>query len=301
VPDRRADSRSGRGGQGKERAAGGGDVPRSARTAGGLVRLLPDVDRPGAFLLTVDGAAQSYVDLNDPGHLEFEYVRRLAHLADAAFPPGSPLRALHLGGGALTLPRYLAHTRPGSGQLAVEVDEELTALVREALPWDRRWRLRVRAADARAALEGARAGGYDLVVSDVFAGARTPAHLTSVEFVRAGAAALDGAGVYAANVADGGRLAFARGQAASVRAVFPHACLIAEPAVLRGRRFGNLVLAGCRAPLPVAALARAAAGDAFPARVVAGPDLDAWLGGAAPVTDAQAVDSPAPPPGAFEV
>jgi spermidine synthase len=300
VPERRGGSRGG-----ARRAAGapgpGPDVPRGAQTAGGLARLLPDLDRPGAFLLTVDGTAQSYVDPADPGHLEFEYVRRLAHLADTAFPPGAALRALHLGGGALTLPRYLAHTRPGSSQLVVEIDGQLTDLVRAALPWDRRWRIRVRAADARAALAGMRPGGFDLVVGDVFAGARTPAHLTSVEFVRLAAAALEGAGVYAVNVADGGPLAFARGQAAAVRAVFPHVCLIAEPAVLRARRFGNLVLAGCRAPLPLAQLARRAAGDPFAARLLGGADLEAWLGGARPVHDADAVDSPAPPPGAFEV
>jgi spermidine synthase len=44
------------------------------------------------------------------------------------------VHALHLGGGALTLPRYLAHTRPGSRQLVAEVDDALTDLVREHLP-----------------------------------------------------------------------------------------------------------------------------------------------------------------------
>jgi hypothetical protein len=283
------------------RKSGGVDLPRSVQTAGGLVRLLPDIDRSGAFLLTVDDTAQSYVDLTDPGHLEFEYVRRLAHLADCAFAQGTALRALHLGGGALTFPRYVAHTRAGSSQLVVEVDAQLIEFVRAALPWDRRWRIRVRAADARAALESVRPAGFDLVVSDVFAGARTPAHLTSVEFVRLAAAALAEAGVYAVNVADGGRLAFARGQAAAVRAVFPHVCLIAEPSVLKGRRFGNLVLAASRMPLPEAVLTRLAAGDPFAARVIGGADLAAWLGGASAVHDADAVDSPAPPPGAFEV
>lgn len=299
MPDKKSAPRGGaRPARGR---APGGDVPRSAVTAGGLVKLLPDVDRPGAFLLTVDGAAQSYVDPGDPGHLEFEYVRRLAYLADAHFPAGAPMRALHLGGGALTLPRYLAHTRPGSTQTAVEIDGQLTDLVREALPWDRAWRLRVRTGDAREALEGMRAGGFDLVVCDAFAGARTPAHLTTVQFAQAAAAALRESGLYAVNVADGGRLAFARGQAATVLAAFGHVCLIAEAPVLRGRRFGNLVLAASNGPLPVARLVRVAAGDAFPARVVAGEELAAWLGGAAPVHDGQAVDSPAPPPGAFEV
>ncbi|MYW28536.1 spermidine synthase-like protein, partial [Streptomyces sp. SID2119] len=80
----------------------------------GTARLLPDVDRDRAWLLTVDEAPQSYVDLDDPTYLEFEYVRRLAHVLDCAAPEDAPLDVLHLGGGALTLPRYVAATRPGS-------------------------------------------------------------------------------------------------------------------------------------------------------------------------------------------
>ena len=271
------------------------------RTALGLARLLPDIDRPGAMLLTLDETPQSYVDPDDPTRLEFEYVRRLAHLADAVFPAGARLDALHLGGGALSLPRYLAHTRPGSTQLAIEIDEELTAFVRQHLPWDRRWRLKVRAADAREALASRRPASSDLIVSDVFAGARTPAHLTTVQYVALAAAALRPDGLYAANVADGAPLAFARAQAATVRAIFPHALMIAEPSVLRGRRFGNLVVAGSRAALPVTELARRVVSDPFPARVTSGAELDAWIAGASPVTDETAAPSPEPPPGAFEV
>ncbi|MBS2966678.1 fused MFS/spermidine synthase [Actinocrinis puniceicyclus] len=275
--------------------------PATASTASGVARLLPDVDCPGALLLTLDGVPQSYVDPDDPARLEFEYVQRLAHVVDAVFPAAARIDAVHLGGGALTLPRYLAHSRPGSGQLVVEIDAQLIEFVRARLPWDRRWRLRVRAGDAREALASRREGSADLVVADAFAGARTPAHLTSVQFVALAAGVLRPGGAYAANLADGAPLAFARGQAATVRAVFPHVALIAEPAVLRGRRFGNLVLAGAREPLPVAELARRAAADPFPARVTAGRELEEWIAGAAPVTDADAVPSPAPPPGAFEL
>jgi spermidine synthase len=278
-------------------------TPASATTRTGHVRLLPDTDHPDAHLLTVDATPQSYVDLDDPTHLEFEYIRRLAHLADLAHtePPPAPLDALHLGGGALTLPRYLAHTRPGSRQLAIEIDPDLTAFVRTHLPLDKRARLRVRAADAREALAGMKPETWDLLISDVFAGARTPAHLTSIEYVQFGARALREHGVYAANLADGAPLRFARAQAATVLAVYPHAALIAEPAVLRGRRYGNLVLAGSRHPLPVPELTRATAADPFPARVLADEELTAWAAGAAPVTDATAADSPEPPPGTFTV
>ena len=291
-----------RGGPGRGESGGAADgLPQSLATPGGQVRLLPDIDRPGGYLLTVDGTPQSFVDLNDPEYLEFEYVRRLGHVIDLAFPEGAALDAVHLGGGALTLPRYVAHTRLGSQQLAVELDPLLIEFVRQCLPWDRRWRLRVRPADAREALETLREAGWDLVISDVFTGARTPRQVTSIEYVQAAARALRRGGVYAANVADGAPLAFARAQAATVAAVFAQVAVIAEPSVLRGRRFGNLVLVASDVPLPLAALSRRAAGDPFPARLLAGSELTDWCAGAVPVTDEVSADSPAPPPGAFDV
>jgi len=264
----------------------------------GRAELLRDADRREAWMLLIDGVPQSHVDLADPGYLDFEYVRRLGHLIDEAGPAGQPLRVLHLGAGALTLARYVALTRPGSPQLAVEVDGALVDLIRLRLP-PRNPRLRVRVGDARAELEQLRPGSFDMVIADVFAGGRTPAHLTSAEFWTAARRAVRGTGVVAANVADGPPLPHARAQVATVQAVFPHACLIADPAVLRGRRFGNLVLAGSLASLPVAALTRRAAGDPMPGRLVHGRDLARFSGGAKPVTDATATGSPAPPPDAF--
>src|SRR5436309_4208111 len=82
----------------------------------GYAELVGDPDRPQGWTLLLDGTAQSHVDLDDPTHLEFEYVRRLAHVADLAAAPTAPLRVLHLGGGAWTLARYVAATRPASPQ-----------------------------------------------------------------------------------------------------------------------------------------------------------------------------------------
>jgi spermidine synthase len=267
----------------------------------GQAELVPDPDRPGSWTLLLDGAPQSHVDLADPTHLEFEYVRRLAAAIDLVAPPGTPLRVLHLGGGALTLPRYVTATRPGSTQRVAEVDGALVDLVRRALPWPTDPRLRVRVADARATLAASRDAGYDLVVADVFAGARTPAHLTSVEYAAEVARVLRPDGYYLANVADGPPLRHARAQVATVRTVLPRACLVGDAAVLRGRRYGNLVLVASRVEPPVPELARRAAGDWFPGRVLAAAELDRFAGGATVVRDADATDSTPPPPGIFSV
>jgi SAM-dependent methyltransferase len=267
-------------------------------------------DRPRAWTLLVDGTPQSHVDLDDPEYLEFEYVRWLGHLADLAAPAGAPLDVLHLGGGGLTLARYVAATRPASSQLAVELDATVAALVQEQLPLEQRsrragggraGRVRVRIADARAVLEQVPAGSVDLVIADLFAGARTPAHLTSAEFDAEVARVLRPGGQYAVNIGDGPPLAHARARVATTLSVFAHGCLIADPGVLRGRRFGNLVLAAGQQDLPVAGLTRRAAADPFPGRVVHGRELAEFAGDARPITDALARPSPAPPAGLFAV
>jgi spermidine synthase len=278
---------------------GNGRQPVRAQVGTGAAELRADPDRRRGWTLLVDGTPQSHVDLDDPTHLEFDYVRRLGHVVDLAAPPRRPLRALHLGGGALTLPRYVAATRPRSVQQVVEVDAGLVELVRRELPTERAWRLRVRTGDAREVLARLPDGAFDLVVMDVFAAARTPPHLASAEFLLAVSRVMAPAGTYVANLTDGGPLAFARGQVATAQEVFAHTCVAADPAVLRGRRFGNLLLAGAPEPLPVEGLTARVAGDRFPGRVLHGRELERFRADARPVTDDVAVASPPPPSGTF--
>jgi spermidine synthase len=261
--------------------------------------LVRELDRPRAWTLYIDGTPHSHVDLDDPLYLEFEYVRRLGHLIDLAAPPCAPLSVLHLGAGALTLARYVAATRPGSGQRAVDNDAALVELVRAELPLPAKSRIRVRVDDARDVLDRMWPRSFDVVICDAFANGHTPASLTSAEFVTAVANALRVGGIYAVNVADGPPLAHARAQVATVRTVFGQACLIADAAVLRGRRFGNLILAASHEPLPTERLTRLTAADPMPGRVLDGAALNRFAAGAKPVTDASARPSPTPPPELF--
>src|SRR3954466_1365601 len=96
-------------------------VPSRTLSASGFnARLEEDRHEPGVWTLVVDGTPQSSVDLDHPEVLHFEYVRRIGHAVDLLAPAGEAVTAVHLGGGALTLPRYIAATRPGSRQQAVE-------------------------------------------------------------------------------------------------------------------------------------------------------------------------------------
>jgi spermidine synthase len=254
-----------------------------AETDLGVAELVSDPDRPRAFTLLVDGFLQSHVDLDDPRRLEFGYMRQLGHLADLA--EGEPLRVLHLGGGGLTLARYVAATRPGARQLVIEADAALVELVRERLPLDQPGRrVRVRVGDARAGLAEIRAGSCDLVVADLFAQGRTPARLGSAEFAGEVARTLSPAGIFAANIADGPPLAHARARVAALRSVFGQVALMAETAVLRGRGHGNLVAAASRGNLPLAGLAQRVAASGIPARLLSGAELDRFTAGARPLT-----------------
>ncbi|MFI7412847.1 spermidine synthase [Streptomyces sp. NPDC049627] len=276
-------------------------IPVTRSVDHGTAKLMPDVDRKRAWLLTVDGAPQSYVDLDEPTHLEFEYARRLGHVLDTVAEAGRPLDVLHLGGGALTLPRYLAATRPGSRQDVIEADRGLIELVVEHLPIEDGDGIRLHAGDARTWLEEAPDDSADVLVADVFGGSRVPAHLTSVAYVREAERVLRHGGVYLANLADAAPFAFLRSQLACCATLFEELVLIAEPGVLRGRRFGNAVLVAAHHPVDTAALARLTASDAFPARVEHGPALREFIGGARPVLDEDAVPSPEPPDGAFGI
>ncbi|MGW1491036.1 spermidine synthase [Streptomyces sp. NPDC002402] len=278
----------------------GGPEPVVEQVDGGLAELIPDRERPRGWTLLIDGAPQSHVDLDDPVHLSFEYQRRLGHVIDLAAPPGRPLQAVHLGGGAFTLARYIAATRPRSTQQIVELDALLVQLVRRQLPLDPGARIRVRSIDARAGLGKVPDGWADLVIADVFSGARTPAHLTSTEFLGEVRRVLAPGGFYAANLADGPPLAHLRAQVATAAAVFPELALAADPTVLRGRRFGNAVLLASDVPLPVAELTRRVATDPHAGRVEHGKALADFTGGAPAVTDASAKPSPVPPPATFQ-
>lgn len=285
----------------------GSSAPQGDRRAGAVVRaevdhgvaeLVQDAARPSSWTLLLDGTAQSHVDLDDPEHLEFEYVRRIAHLVDLAAPPAVPLRVLHLGGGAWTLARYVAATRPGSAQTVVELDGELAALVAHRLPGPGvADGLAVVTGEARATLGRFAPASFDVVVVDVFAGARTPAQVTTTEFLTAVRRVLAPTGMHVANLGDGAPWPFLPGQIATAGAAFAELALVAAPDVLHGRRFGNLVLAASDRELPVPGVTRRAAGDPFPARVLDDADTRALGRGAGVVTDACAAPSPRPPEG----
>jgi len=278
------------------------DLGETTLASGLRAVITEDPWTPGSYQLVVDGTPQSHVNPGRPTELFFEYVSRMGHVIDQLRP--GPLTALHLGAGALTLPRYIEATHPGSRQQVLELEPELVALVREHLPWPKSAAIRVRYGDARETLgklPSALLGTVDVAIVDVFGGARIPAHVTSSEFYFEVGRFLAPDGVLLVNVADGGTLAFARGQAATVRYVFADSAVLAESAVLKGRRYGNFVLVASKSDLPLEWMPRLLAGGPHPASVVRGKELRDWIAGAPIVTDASSTPSPPPARSVFQV
>ena len=137
-------------------------------------------------------------------------------------------------------------------------------------------------------------GAMDLVVVDIFAGSQTPAHVSSVEFYEQLRPLLAPDALVAVNAADGAGLPFVRGQAATLASLFPTVTAIAEPQVLKGRRFGNVVLLASTSDARLEWLPRLLASGPHPARQLEPHEFREFIRGAKPVTDATAVASPKP-------
>ena len=220
-----------------------------------------------AYTLLLDGVESSFVDLDDPRLLAFEYVRWLGDVLDCLAPAGQPLDTLHLGGGAASLARYVMATRPASAQVVVEIDGALVDLVRTKLPWRSTKKLRVRVGDARVILDKTRPATFDVVVRDAFLSGVPPTSLRTIECARRVREVLRPAGVYLMNVADRSPFAATGEELAALLDVFNDVAVISEPAVLRGRRHGNLVIAASDAALPIEAISRRVADGGVQGRV----------------------------------
>ncbi len=249
-------------------------------------------DRPGSFVVRLDGRDQSLVDLLDPTRLEFDYVRRMADLIDDVGDPARPLSVLHVGGAGLTLPRYVAATRPGSRQVVLEPDETLTARVRAELPLPRRSGIRVRGVDGRRGLADVRPGSFDAVVLDAYRAGVVPGDLLTVECFEQVARVLSPGGALVANLSDRAPFSPTRDVVAGLGRCFRHLAVGAENATLKGRRPGNVLVVASRFAPPVRTWLQEASPTGY--RVLTGNQVKSSFGGGTALHDRDLAE---PPPG----
>lgn len=245
--------------------------------------VVADPLREGGRTLVLDGLRHSYVDLDDPEHLEFGYTQRIGEVL--AVQPAGALDVLHLGAGGFTVPRHLAAVRPGSTSRVLEVDPQIPEIGRDRLDVDAVPALDVVVGDARTAIAAEADDAYDVVVGDAFGSLAVPWHLATAEMVAEVQRVLRPGGVYALNAIDNPPGSFVRAEIATLRAVFAHVVMLAPAAQLAGDEGGNYILVGSDRPLPVAELAELAAAAAEPAAVADAQQTARFAGGARVLTD----------------
>ena len=218
----------------------------------GEAELVPDGYHADGWLLLINGVQSSHVIVGEPRQLDFEYMRWIATVVSSHVEEhldAAKLRITHLGGGACSMARYFADLYPTSRNTVVELDAKLAEYVRA-------WFDIPKAGAVTATFAPA---SRDVLIRDVFAGDTTPEALTTVEFTRTVAESLAPGGLYILNCGDGPALTGARAEAAALLEVFEYVCIVADSAMLKGRRRGNVIIAGSHAPLPEAGSVQAAA------------------------------------------
>ncbi|WP_182358315.1 spermidine synthase [Tomitella gaofuii] len=270
----------------------GGPVAGVYEIDTGTCELVPDRFTPHGWVLKVNGVESSHVDLDDPRRLDFEYMRWFAALIAPRWSADHRLRVLHLGGGACSMARYLAAGYPEARQVVVEIDAAMAVLVRGWFDLPRAPRLRLRAGEARTVLESLREDTRDVIIRDVFSGAVTPERLTTAECTAEAVRVLSPGGIYMVNCGDTPDRTVARRETATMLQAFAHVVVISDPAMLAGRRTGNIVIAGSDAPLGESPdTMRALLRGAVPARMWAGEQVRRFASGARVLRDAPAATS----------
>ncbi|MGE4426111.1 MAG: spermidine synthase [Solirubrobacteraceae bacterium] len=234
----------------------------------GALELLPDAGRGGGRTLLIDGLTHGYVDLDDPAHLEIDYVARIGAALEVLLPRGAAADVLHLGGGAFSLPRFVASTRPQVDQTVVERSTAVVRLAERHLRLRRGPRLRVVIGDATACVARIPDRSVDLVIGDAFVGTETPPAMATAAFAADVRRVLRPGGRYLWNVVDQPPWPFVAEQGRILGRTFGHVLAFGGREVTRGRHAGNLLFLASDAALPHERLARGLAGGAHPAEVV---------------------------------
>ena len=258
------------------------DGPCQYETSYHCAEVVADTERPSGRLLILDRGHNSYVDLDDPTHLEFRYIRVMADLIDVEMPSG-PLDVVSIGGGGFTLPGYLAATRPGTEHRVLEIDASLIDIGRRHLGFEDEAEVIVD--DARRSITQVAPGSVDVVVGDAFTGLTVPWHLTTLEFVEMIGDTLAPGGIYTVNVIDRPEAKFARAEAATLTEVFDHVAVFAPEGYFTGARGGNYVIVGSDAPIDVDEVRAALSSRGGVEVGLTGDELARFIDDARPLTD----------------
>ncbi|RPJ02764.1 MAG: hypothetical protein EHM36_12020, partial [Deltaproteobacteria bacterium] len=153
--------------------------------------------------LVLDHLVHSYTDLSDPFYLEYEYIRIYEEVVGWQAGKRNSLKALFLGGGGYTFPRFMEAKYPEARIDVVEIDPEITKVARQYLGISKDSKIRSVNEDGRwFVMNNQETGSYDFIFGDAFNDLSIPYHLTTKEFSAQLKRLLKPDGLLLANVID---------------------------------------------------------------------------------------------------
>jgi hypothetical protein len=215
--------------------------------SGLLAELFEDENSPGEWILAINNSLHSGLDVNDPTNLPFYYAKKLGSIIETLFPRREKLSVLHLGAGALSIARYIDSTRPGSNQVAVEIEDGLVEFVEEILPFDKTGTVDVIIGDGRSVVESGIeefTGRFNLVIVELFLDRTAPTNATSIEFYKLLKKTLTFNGVLIVNIIDGDDYTFAASTYVTIKEAFSNVKAVLDEKEFKARSPGNILVVG---------------------------------------------------------
>lgn len=151
--------------------------------------------------MVLDNLIHSYVSLDDPLHIEYEYERIYADVLKWKFKKDENFKSLTIGGGGYTFPRYMEIFYPNVHIDVVEIDPEVTNIVYKHLGLPANTRIKSYNTDGRWFVMNCKEK-YDLIFTDAYNDLSIPYHLTTREFADQLKSILNPDGIIMSNIID---------------------------------------------------------------------------------------------------
>jgi spermidine synthase len=153
--------------------------------------------------LVLDHLVHSYTDLKDPFYIEYEYIRIYEEFVRWQAKKRKSIKVFFIGGGGYTFPRFIETKYPEAEIDVVEIDPEITRVVKKYLGISEKSKIRSHNEDGRwFVMNSKERGSYDFIFGDAFNDLSIPYHLTTKEFAMQLKALMKPDGLLLANVID---------------------------------------------------------------------------------------------------